>query len=106
MVGKSVRGILGLLNALALVNYARGVRRAYGRDVALWYTALQASQFHIWYYMSRTLPNMFAFGISEFVQTSFLSTAYGEGKSKILKLWGTHRHICALLPPASSARYA
>ncbi|ETI25859.1 hypothetical protein G647_02636 [Cladophialophora carrionii CBS 160.54] len=59
-----VRGILGLFNAVALITYASGVRRAYGDSAAAWYAVLQASQFHVWYYASRTLPNMFAFGIS------------------------------------------
>jgi alpha-1,6-mannosyltransferase len=60
----SVRGVLGLFNAVALIAYTSGVRRAYGAPVATWYTLLQASQFHIWFYASRTLPNMFAFGLS------------------------------------------
>ncbi|OAG39419.1 hypothetical protein AYO21_06435 [Fonsecaea monophora] len=59
-----VRSILGLFNAAALTYYASGVRRAYGKTAAAWYTILQASQFHVWYYSSRTLPNMFAFGMS------------------------------------------
>ncbi|EHY53851.1 alpha-1,6- mannosyltransferase [Exophiala dermatitidis] len=61
-----VRALLGLFNAAALISYASGVRRAYGKLTAAWYTALQASQFHLLYYSSRTLPNMFAFGISTF----------------------------------------
>ncbi|KAL1958210.1 hypothetical protein VTO42DRAFT_5066 [Malbranchea cinnamomea] len=59
-----VRDILGALNAIALMYYAVAVRRAFGRDTALWYILLQASQFHVIYYASRTLPNMFAFGIT------------------------------------------
>ncbi|OJD19636.1 hypothetical protein AJ78_00367 [Emergomyces pasteurianus Ep9510] len=59
-----VRGVVGCFNALALISYARGVRRAFGKDVAIWYILFQASQFHVIYYASRTLPNMFAFGIT------------------------------------------
>ena len=60
----AVRGVLGLFNAASLVTYAIGLRKAFGATAGLWYIALQASQFHIIYYASRTLPNMFAFGIS------------------------------------------
>lgn len=60
-----VRAVLGLFNSIALISYASGVRRAYGKATAAWFTALQASQFHVLYYYSRTLPNMFAFGISK-----------------------------------------
>lgn len=52
------------MNAAALVWFARSVERAYGPITALWYVVLQASQFHLWYYASRTLPNMFAFFLS------------------------------------------
>ncbi|EGC41362.1 alpha-1,6 mannosyltransferase [Histoplasma capsulatum var. duboisii H88] len=61
-----VRGIVGCFNVFALISYARGVRRAFGKDVAVWYILFQASQFHVIYYASRTLPNMFAFGITTF----------------------------------------
>ncbi|OJD20202.1 hypothetical protein ACJ73_08466 [Blastomyces percursus] len=61
-----VRGAVGCFNALALISYTRGVRRAFGRNVAVWYILFQASQFHVVYYASRTLPNMFAFGITTF----------------------------------------
>lgn len=59
-----VRGALGLLNAGALLFYTTGVRRAYGRMTALWFAALQASQFHVTFYASRLLPNTFAFALS------------------------------------------
>lgn len=60
-----VRGVLGLLNALALMSYARAAQRAFGRRVANWYILLQATQFHVLFYASRTLPNMFAFALSK-----------------------------------------
>jgi len=57
--------MLGVMNAGALAWFARSVNRAYGPIAALWYVVLQASQFHLWYYASRTLPNMFAFFLSK-----------------------------------------
>ena len=59
------RGALGLINAFALMRYRRALVNAFGQDVGRWYVLLQASQFHVIYYASRTLPNMFAFGISQ-----------------------------------------
>lgn len=59
-----VRAVLGGLNATALAFFARSVAQAYGPITAAWYVALQASQFHLWYYASRTLSNMFAFFFS------------------------------------------
>jgi alpha-1,6-mannosyltransferase len=61
----AVRAVLGLLNSYALLSFKDGLTRAYGRNVGIWYFWLQASQFHVIYYASRTLPNMFAFGLSK-----------------------------------------
>ncbi|KAI1333138.1 glycosyltransferase family 22 protein [Xylariaceae sp. FL0255] len=58
------RAVLGLLNATALIVFKSNVERAFGRSAARWYTLLQASQFHIMFYASRLLPNMFAFGLT------------------------------------------
>jgi alpha-1,6-mannosyltransferase len=60
-----VRAVLGLFNAVALLVMKRNVARAFGTPTARWYALLQASQFHVIFYASRTLPNMFAFGLSE-----------------------------------------
>lgn len=61
-----VRGLLGLFNATALVFFKTQLHSACGPTVARWYAVMQASQFHIMFYASRTLPNMFAFGLSEY----------------------------------------
>ncbi|KAI0102343.1 glycosyltransferase family 22 protein [Hypoxylon sp. NC0597] len=59
-----VRGLLGLFNAAALLVFKRNVESAFGRSTARWYALLQLGQFHVIFYASRTLPNMFAFGLT------------------------------------------
>ncbi|ROV91330.1 hypothetical protein VSDG_07745 [Cytospora chrysosperma] len=59
-----VRAVLGLFNALALIFFKRQLHIACSPAVARWYLVMQASQFHIMFYASRTLPNMFAFGLT------------------------------------------
>jgi len=58
-----VRGLLAAFNAGALLVFARGLREAHGVRVARWWMALLLTQFHVPFYASRTLPNMFAFGL-------------------------------------------
>jgi alpha-1,6-mannosyltransferase len=55
------RAILGLTNALALLSLRYAVDTAYGKIAGRWFVLFQASQFHVMFYASRTLPNMFAF---------------------------------------------
>ncbi|KAK7950999.1 Alg9-like mannosyltransferase [Apiospora aurea] len=59
-----VRAVLGLSNAGALLVFKSRVKQAFGKPTARWYTLLQASQFHVLFYASRTLPNMFAFALT------------------------------------------
>ncbi|KAL4811285.1 Alg9-like mannosyltransferase family-domain-containing protein [Aspergillus unguis] len=66
------RAILGLFNALSLLYFTSGLRRTAGKTTAVWYLLFQASQFHVIYYASRTLSNMFAFGMTIFALASLL----------------------------------
>ncbi|KAI1428131.1 glycosyltransferase family 22 protein [Xylaria sp. FL1777] len=59
-----VRALLGLANSAAILVFKYNLERAFGRSTARWYTLLQASQFHIIFYASRPLPNMFAFPLT------------------------------------------
>ncbi|KAH8675551.1 glycosyltransferase family 22 protein [Xylariales sp. PMI_506] len=59
-----VRAVLGLFNAWCLLVFKDRVAKAFGQSTGRWYTVLQASQFHVLFYASRTLPNMFAFGLT------------------------------------------
>ncbi|KAK4176120.1 family 22 putative glycosyltransferase [Triangularia setosa] len=67
-----VRALLGLFNAFSLHVFTRNLRQAYGPATARWYLLLQVSQFHILFYASRTLPNMFAFGLTTLASSYLL----------------------------------
>lgn len=56
-----------MCNAAALVAFGRSVQKVFGSGAGIWYALFQASQFHVVYYASRTLPNMFAFVFSKLV---------------------------------------
>ncbi|KAL4881608.1 Alg9-like mannosyltransferase family-domain-containing protein [Aspergillus karnatakaensis] len=68
------RTILGLFNASSLLYFASALRRAAGGTAAAWFLLFQASQFHIIYYASRTLSNMFAFGMTTIALAALLPT--------------------------------
>ncbi|KAF2723264.1 glycosyltransferase family 22 protein [Polychaeton citri CBS 116435] len=55
-----IRGVLGLANAGALLGVRRAIDTAFGKTAGRYFVFLQASTFHVMYYASRTLPNMFA----------------------------------------------
>ncbi|KAI9851757.1 MAG: dolichyl-P-Man:Man(7)GlcNAc(2)-PP-dolichol alpha-1,6-mannosyltransferase [Thelocarpon superellum] len=78
-----VRGVLGLLNSFALVAYGRSVTKAFGLGTGRWYLALQVCQFHVTYYASRTLPNMYAFGICTLALAGLLPAPPSSTKSAI-----------------------
>ncbi|KAM0514662.1 hypothetical protein ACHAPE_006658 [Trichoderma viride] len=59
-----VRAVLGGFNAVCLVVFGAAVREAFGRGAARWWVVMSVTQFHVVFYLSRTLPNMFAFGLT------------------------------------------
>lgn len=59
-----VRGLLGALNAAALLVMRNSLRKAFGKGVANWWVVMMVCRFHVNYYLSRTLPNMYAFGLT------------------------------------------
>ncbi|KAI9687068.1 MAG: dolichyl-P-Man:Man(7)GlcNAc(2)-PP-dolichol alpha-1,6-mannosyltransferase [Bathelium mastoideum] len=77
----AVRGVLGLFNALSLLCMRRAVSTAYGTTASTFYVLFQISQFHVMYYASRPLPNMFAFGLSTLAQSQLLLFKSTNAKS-------------------------
>ncbi|KAJ6264625.1 hypothetical protein Dda_0774 [Drechslerella dactyloides] len=67
-----VRALIGLFNCSIMILFSRRAARVYGKGAARWYLALQASQFHVMYYASRTLPNMLAFGLATYALAELL----------------------------------
>ncbi|KAJ6631411.1 Alg9-like mannosyltransferase family-domain-containing protein [Mycena sp. CBHHK59/15] len=53
-----VRLVLATINALGLCLLRHGVSRRFGRPTGLYYTLITCSQFHVPFWMGRTLPNM------------------------------------------------
>ncbi|KAH6660524.1 Alg9-like mannosyltransferase [Truncatella angustata] len=90
-----VRAVLGLFNAFALLVFKWKVERELGRPTARWFAILQASQFHVMFYASRTLPNMFAFGLTT------LAYAQLVGEPKRLRV-GRQKLAIALLVSATA----
>jgi alpha-1,6-mannosyltransferase len=75
------RTLLGLLNVAGLFNIKTAVDTAFGKTAGVWYVLLQASQFHIMYYASRTLPNMFALPLTNFALSSLVLVKSVNAKS-------------------------
>ncbi|KAH7326526.1 Alg9-like mannosyltransferase family-domain-containing protein [Stachybotrys elegans] len=74
-----VRGVLGLFNAACLLVFRNALAAAFGAAAASWWVVLLMSQFHIAYYLTRTLPNMFAFGLTT-LAAAFLLPAPQPGQ--------------------------
>lgn len=54
------RSILGLLSCLSIAHFRNGITSKFGERASQLTGLLLACQFHICFYMSRTLPNVFA----------------------------------------------
>ncbi|KAF2403876.1 hypothetical protein EJ06DRAFT_527474 [Trichodelitschia bisporula] len=84
-----VRQILGLANALTILSLRGALNRCFGASAGNWYILLQASQFHVIYYASRTLPNMFAFVLTTLALRYYvLGLAEPRGSLKAPRLYG------------------
>lgn len=81
-----VRAVLGGFNAACLVVFGAAVREAFGKGAARWWVLFSVTQFHVVFYLSRTLPNMFAFGLSELLPFSVSLTFFFSSCSALYSI--------------------
>ncbi|KAK8243881.1 alpha-1,6-mannosyltransferase subunit [Phyllosticta capitalensis] len=69
------RMVLGLYNAFTLLSLRSTVSKVFGKTAGIWFVLFHATQFHIMYYASRTLPNMYALGLSNLALRFYLDSS-------------------------------
>jgi len=71
-----VRGVLGSVLVLCLCAFRHEVSSKFGKATGIAFSILCATQFHLFFYMSRTLPNTFALGLVLIAYTFWMRENY------------------------------
>ena len=67
-----MRMVLGLLSTFSLHRFHSVIGKNFGNDVAVYASVLALAQFHLAFYASRLLPNIFAFVLTTFALSLWL----------------------------------
>ena len=67
-----MRMVLGLLSTFSLHRFHSVIGKNFGNDVAVYASVLALAQFHLAFYASRPLPNIFAFVLTTFALSLWL----------------------------------
>ncbi|TMW65025.1 hypothetical protein Poli38472_009192 [Pythium oligandrum] len=59
-----VRWVLAMMNVTALLRFKQSIRARFGKDAARFFLLICVCQFHLKFYLGRTLPNTFALGLT------------------------------------------
>lgn len=90
-----VRALLAIFNSSSLVYFGLCTRFVFGDMLSVSMLLLSASQFHLAFYASRTLPNMFAFPFVQIALGQYMVTMR-RGKANAVRKLGT-LNACSFL---------
>ena len=76
----AARLALALANVAALGRMRRVLRSAFGKGVGVAFALVVASQFHLTFYVSRTLPNTFALALTTLATADWLDAFFSSSK--------------------------
>ncbi|KAI8918498.1 alpha-1,6-mannosyltransferase subunit [Powellomyces hirtus] len=81
-----VRGVLGTAVAASLAGVRRAVWREFGKGAADWFGVFTVVQFHLMFWASRTLPNMFALVFVNIAITHWIGARRHDASPDLLRI--------------------
>ncbi|KAH8875072.1 putative Dol-P-Man:Man(7)GlcNAc(2)-PP-Dol alpha-1,6-mannosyltransferase [Schistosoma japonicum] len=92
-----VRICLGLLTTLSLIKFSHCVKKVFGKHVYLRFFMICCSQFHLAFYASRALPNIYALMLGTFFPWNYLQLSASIfpkiiSKTPFLNIY-VHKHL-------------